>query len=382
MSKNAKHFDFYIVFSTFSRALIDVFIPAMMYKSGYSIKNCIFYYLAMNLISFFMAIPLIKFAKKFGNHITATISIVFFIALQFLLPVMNGNIWVLLLISFVYAGYKRCYWTSRRFFTLHAVHDHVGKSYAFISILHQLSVMAATYIGATLLDGLNQYILIGISSLFLILSLVPLYRIKLKHEINCEKIELGKTLRMIPFEDLVHFGVYELWNVLKFLFPIYITIYVRDNYQTIGIVAVITDLAIIVFSYFFGKRLDSSNRDFLRFTIFLVVITFLIKANAGYLALMAVSFLEGFTTKAFEISLNRNSLLLSKKFEYNNYNLAYELAENFIRLFASLLLFVLPIDLRGDIYLICSLMLLGCLFKFKIPKVAEYNADKSVITDD
>ena len=272
---------------------------------------------------------------------------------------------------------------SRRFYTLHIVHKkHVGKVYAIISIFHQLSVMAATYFGGLLLDHVGQVVLIAISTIVLIFSLYPLFKLDLKHEKNTTKLNLRKTLSQIPYEDMLHFGVYELWNVLKFIFPIYVTVYIKDTYQTVGIVAVITDLAIIIFSYLFGKKLDASNKDFLRLSIFLVVLTYLAKVNSGYLVLLIVSFIEGFTTKMFEISLNRNSHLLSKKFEYNNYNLAYELAENFIRLLASLLLFVLPLDLRGDIYLVCGLMLFGCLFKFKIPKISEYDAESNMINED
>ena len=383
LSKNAKNFDTYIISSTFARAIVDVFIPVIMFKSGYSVHYCILYYLVMNLCSLFMSGPLSHIAKRFGNKVLAVASIFFFIALQFLLLKLDGSLPILYLVSFVYAGYKRCYWISRRFYTLHIIHKHnVGKVYAIISILHQLSVMAATYMGALLLDGLNQYLLIGISVTILLLSLIPLFRIDMKHERNGAKIELRKTLSKIPPSDMLHFGIYELWNVMKFIFPIYVAIYVKDSYQAVGIVSIVTDLAIIVFSYLFGKRLDSSNRDFLQLSIFLVILTYAAKTTTTYGILLVVSFLEGFTTKMFEISLNRDLHLLSKKFEYDNYNLAYELAEDFIRTLASLLIFILPLDLKGDIFLVCALMFAGCFFKFKIPKIEEYDADSAALKDD
>ncbi len=383
MSDNAKHFDAYIVTSTFARAIVDVFIPVMMYNGGYPLRYCLLYYMVMNLVSLLISYPLAYVAKRFGNRQVAVISIIFFVALQFLLLNLDGSLWRLYTISIVYAFYKRCYWMSRRFYTLHIIHKkQIGKVYAIISILHQLSVMAATYIGAILLDGLNQKLLIVISTGILLLSMIPLFRMDLKHEKNITKLNMRETLAKIPPADMIHFGIYELWNVLKFIFPIYIAVYVKDTYQTVGIVAVITDFAIIIFSYLFGKKLDGSKKDFLQMSILLVVITYLLKANAGYVAIMFVSFLEGFTTKMFEISFNRNSHVLSKKFEYNNYNLAYELAENFIRLLASVLLFVLPFGLRGDIYVVCGLMLCGCLIKFKIPKISEYDAESNMLKEE
>ena len=45
MDSNQKKFNLYVFLSTFSRNLIEVFIPIILYKFGYSLKEVVFYFL-------------------------------------------------------------------------------------------------------------------------------------------------------------------------------------------------------------------------------------------------------------------------------------------------------------------------------------------------
>ena len=75
MSDNAKHFDAYVVISTFGRSLMEAFIPVIMYKSGYELHSIAYYYMLMNLISFGITYPLALLSKNYSNRILATIAI-------------------------------------------------------------------------------------------------------------------------------------------------------------------------------------------------------------------------------------------------------------------------------------------------------------------
>lgn len=374
MSNKAIHFDAYVVISTFGRALMEAFIPVIMLKAGYNLHGIAFYYVLMNLISFLITYPLALISKNYNNRILATVAIFAYIVLQFVLPHLDGSYLIIALVSLLYAVYRRCYWQSRRFYSLHIVREkQVGKAYAIISILNQLSLMAATYVGATCLDSLEMNKLIIVSGAIMFAGLIPLYRMKFKHEKNTVKLNLRKALRIIPSRDIFIFGTFELLNVVKFLFPIYVVMYVKDNYQAVGLVTVITDLAIIIFSYFFGKRLDATNKDFLRLSTLLVVIVFVVKVFSGDPILYIVSFLEGFVTKMYEIAVQRKFYILSKKYEYNNYNLAYEMALNFHRLLIATLIFILPVDIRSAILITLAIMGLGMFVNFKVPEIEDFD---------
>ena len=200
MSENAKHFDAYVVISTFGRALMEAFIPVIMFKSGYDFHGIAFYYMLMNLISFIITYPLALLSKNFNNRILASTAIFAYIGMQFTLLCLDGTLPAITLIALLYAIYRRCYWQSRRFYMLHVVHNkHIGKSYAIISILNQLALMGATYAGAMCLDGLEMNILILVSGAIMFVGLIPLYRMKFKHEKNTVKLNLRKAQKMSLF---------------------------------------------------------------------------------------------------------------------------------------------------------------------------------------
>lgn len=382
MNDRAKHFNAYVVISTFGRALMEAFVPVIMLKSGYDLHGILFYYLLMNLISFIITYPLAVISKRFDNRILATAAILAYIGMQFVLPSLDGSIEKIAIVALLYAIYRRCYWQSRRFYMLHVVRDRnkIGRSYAVVSILNQLALMGATYVGAICLDGLSMNILIVVSGAIMFLGLIPLYRMKFKHEKNTVKLNLFKALRLIPPRDLFIFGAFEVTNVVKFLFPIYVVLYVRDNYQAVGLVAVVTDLAIIVFTYFFGKRLDTTSKDFLRISTLLVVLVYVVKVFSGNPLLYIVSFIEGFTTKMQEVSVQRKFHLLSKKYEYSNYNLAYEMSLNFHRLLLATIIFILPVGIREAILISLGLMFLAVFADFKLPKMKDF--DESVCIEE
>ena len=151
--------------------------------------------------------------------------------------------------------------------------------------------------------------------------------------------------------------LYELLNVVKCLFSLYIFIYVKNTYSTVGLFNLITNLSVLGFSYIYGKKIDE-KQNLLKLSIVLVVITYLFKANTTYIALAIVSFLEGIFTKMHEISISKEFYTLSKKFEYNNYNLVYEIVQNSFRAISLLVIYILNIDLKIAIYWLLFIMFL------------------------
>ena len=50
MDSNQKKFNIYVFLSTFARSLIEVFIPLILFKFGYSLKEVVLYFFMYNLI--------------------------------------------------------------------------------------------------------------------------------------------------------------------------------------------------------------------------------------------------------------------------------------------------------------------------------------------
>ena len=79
MDSNQNKFNLYVFLSTFSRNLIEVFIPIILYKFGYSLKEVILYYLIVNLFIVLLVYPSIYIAKKYSNRLLALTGIFSFV---------------------------------------------------------------------------------------------------------------------------------------------------------------------------------------------------------------------------------------------------------------------------------------------------------------
>lgn len=366
MDTNQKKFGIYVFLSTFSRNLIEVFIPVILFKFGFDLKSILFYYFIANAVSLIISYPFVYLSQKFNYKILSIIGIVAFLILQISLNFMTNNIWYLFSIAVLYAVYRRGYWIARRYYNLKVIKNNdISTTYSIISIINQIGVIVSAYLGSIILDYISLNILTTIAIILFTASIVPLYFLKFTKDITNKKIELFKTLRQIPKNNIYLFGSYELLNVVKFIIPLYIFIYVKNNYQTIGIVNLITNLSLIVFTYLFGKALDKSKNNFLTISVILTVIVFTLKVNSVGYALLLFSVLEGFITKMYELSINKEFYTLSKKFEYTNYNLTYEIIQNSFRTFVTLVFIIFNLKLKTMIYITLLCICISVFFNKK-----------------
>ena len=352
---NKKIFDTYVFISTFSRCLIETFIPVILYKFGFSIKELLLYFLG----------------------------IIAFISEQVYLNFITYSTIYLIITAIIYGVYRRAYWISRRFFNMQIMQiNEEGKSYAVTSIFNQIAIIAASYIGSLLLEFLNTKTVTIISIILFLISVIPLKLMKFKIEVNDLPIDLKYIFKNTPKKDFYIFGAYELQNVLKFLFPLYLIVYIRNTYQTIGIVQLISNIAIILFTYIFGKRLDFKKKDYIQISTIFICVVYFCKINVTYILLLIVSFIEGFATKMYELSENKAMYSLSKKFEYNSYNLAYEVTQNIFRLALATFFYFCNFDIKTMMYITLAVIASSALFKFKEPNIPNLDMDKIMKKDE
>ena len=366
MNSNQKKFGIYIFLSTFSRNLIEVFIPVILYKNGFPIKEIIFYYLIANIFSLIICYPFIQLSKKFNNRILSFIGIIGFVVLQILLNFISHNKIYLLSIAIFFAIYRRGYWIARRYYNLKVIKkEKISTTYSLISIINQIGVIVSSYCGSVILDYINLNVLTIIAILLFLISIIPLNMLKFKHEKNNEPLDIKATFKQIPKTDIYLFGSYELLNVVKFFIPLYLFIYVKNTYQTIGIVNLITNLSLILFTYLFGKKLDNSKNTYIKLAIILVTIIYIFKINTFGYILLIVSFIEGIFVKMYELCINNAFYKLSKEFEYNSYNLMYEVVQNSFRSIITFILFLSSFNLKNMIYFTLCFIAFGIFLNFK-----------------
>ena len=373
MDGNQKKFGLYVFLSTFARNLVEVFIPVILYKFGFSFKEVILYYFLVNVFSLVLSYPCVYISNKYTNNVLSIIGVISFLLVQILLNFIHKSNVFLIAVSFAYALYRRGYWISRRFYNLRVIRKkNISSTYSFISIINHIGVIFSSYIGSLFLDFTTVSVLTIISMILFLISLIPLYLLNFEHKENETELNVLKTLKLIPKSNLFLFGAYELINVVKFLFTMYLFIYVKDNFQTIGMLNIFTNLSTIIFAYFYGKIINK-EKNFLHLSIFLVIIVYVLKLNSISYVLILISFLEGLFNKMYEISIQKEFYLLSKKFEYNNYNLMYEITQNFFRTIIMAILYFFVNDLKFMITIVLLFISFSLFFKTDNLMISDYN---------
>ena len=365
-NKNEKLFNIYIFLTTFSRNLIEVFVGTVLFKLGFSVHEVVLYILLAYIFSALLAYPCVAFSKRFSNELLALISAFAFIGMQFTLNHMGNQMPFLVLVSFLFALYRKTYWVARRYYTLRLVshQQNVARKYSVMSVINQLGVITAAYAGSVFLEFFTIDIITIISFILLVISTVTLRFIKIKNEENTIKIQPLRTIRRIPFSSMVHIVCYEVINISKILLPVFIILYIKDTYTAVGIVTLIANIAALVFIYIYG-RVINKNRNFLRCSILIYVIMKICQVNSAGVLLAVFTFCEGFAQKAYEQSFHKEYLVMSRKFDSFNFNLAYELIMDIGRLIIVAFLFFFISDVKTMLYIVFGVTSIGLLFKFK-----------------
>ena len=365
MEKNRKMLNRYVFLSTFARNLIELFIGTILFNEGFDLKSVIFYYLFVNIFSFILAFPCIQIAKRHSNRILTLLGIIAFILVQVCLNYIQLTYPYLLLLAFLYASYRRAYWMSRRYYTLQVIDkNNTSKDYSFVSILNQLALLLSSYAGSLLLEHINIATITYISILILLVGLYCVYKMEYEFEINKTKLNVIETFRITPISSIITIGCYELQNVVTFLLPLYIVIYVKNTYTAVGFINLLAQLATILFLYAYGLLINK-DKNYLKFSIvFLLVFKFL-QVNTAGIVLFIITFISGLATKMYEQSFNKELLLLSKHYEFHNFNILYECTQNIFRIITVSILFFFVNDVRIMLYVTLAFIALPLFVKFK-----------------
>ena len=364
--KNKNLFNTYVFLTTFSRNLLEVFIGTILYKIGFTIHQVIYYYVMVNLFSLIIAIPITHISKKYSNKMLSVVGVLAFLCLQITLNHISKKLIYLYAVAFFFALYRRAYWISRRYYTMQILDDkkNIASKYSIISIINQLGVIISAYVGSLLLQFVSIKSITIISFILLGISLFVLYQLKFEYENNNIKINLLETIKCTPKSSIMNIACYETQNVVKFLFPLFVILYVKNTYTAIGIINLIANIASLIFTYVYG-RLINNKKNFLKLSIVLFVIIKVFEINSCGVILMILSFAEGFAARMYEQSFHKEHFKLSKKFEYCNYNFMYEITQNVARLLIISFLYFFIKDVRVMLYISLGFITLGLFFNFK-----------------
>ena len=349
MKSDRIKFNIFSCISTFARSLIEIFISLYLFKNGFSIQYILLFYLFENLLAIILSYIFVKIGEKYKYSIIMYIGIIAFIILQIVLNNVSNTFTYLLLIAFLYSIYRRGYWVSRRFYITNIIpKKDSSESFSVVLIVTQLASIISGYIGAILLDNFSVLELTIISSVLLFISVISLLGIK--YQVTNTKIELVKNIKKYDKRNYLAFSLYELNNLLTFIFPIYVAIYIQNSYVMAGSINAISNLAILIFIFIYGKIIKKKNYFVL--SSILVIIMCILKLFLYNYLILLIYFCEGIVKVMQNQSVNKIYFENRNGMDLTHYNLIYQIIEAVIRA-----LVVVPLLFMNDIRLMIVLIL-------------------------
>lgn len=346
-------FNTFLFLSTFARTLIEVFISVYLFKNGFPINSVLLFYLLENAFAIFISYLFVLIGERHGYAIVMCVGIASFAVLQFALNQIVINDYYILLLALLYSLYRRGYWVARRYYVTKVVPQKgSSRPFSIMMVLSEIASVLAGFLGGLLLDSFNALTLTVLSFILLLISVLPLLRIK--NETKRTKIELLKNLKKYDKRNYAAFSLYELDNLLSFVFPIFVVIYIKDTYTMAGLVNAVSSLAIIVFIVIYGRIITKKNYFILSTVLFIVVC--LAKLLFMDYLILILCFTEGIIKKMQEQSVNKIYFENRNGMDLTHYNLIYQILEAVARAIV-----VIPLLFMNDVRIMIwfVLMIIG-----------------------
>lgn len=358
---NLKKYNIFTFVTTFAKLLIEVFIPLILYNMNFTIKEIILFLIIKHaLCTIFL--PITKLViKKTSTTFLMIISSILFTLSYIYLNFLTKNILKLLIFTTLLSMYLTFYWVGRHTYALSIIEDKKATDNVSIyTIFTILGGLFSTYIGSILIEK-TSYLFLSIIVLFLMLiSIIPLTKIKSKKETN--EIKLITIITSFPKRNYIFTFLDQLRFILVTIFPLYIYLNINKSYKYIGVINIISGLGSIIYIYILKKLMDKNKSDYLSSSLLYLAITYTLKllTNNNIIFLIIV-FFEGIYRSVVDLITLRNTYAYSKNYTRLNYTIFTEGINNIGRVIILTLFYITNISLE-KIILICILGILINIF--------------------
>jgi hypothetical protein len=355
-----KSFNMFVFLSTLARSLIDCFIPIILYKKGLNVDAVLFYLILNYSMSFLLNVPLTYISQRITFKWAMIITSFFIGIAYYFLLLKDVSILTIFLFALTHIINTHTYWVSRHYYALEVLPkrnlaDEVGN----IIILTSLALIPVSYIGALMMNKLDMEFILAIVILIYMISIIPLFFIKERKRDSNTKIINGikETLGDLPQKSFLFMLFAQFRMISRYLFPLYLFLYVQKNYEYIGIFNIAVGVASMFFIYFFARKMDRDKKDYLILSGILGAIVYFLKLNitdTGFMLLIGLA--EGLIDKMYEVAFNRNLYALGHHYDGVFYASGMEGLQNFSRIVITLIFVFLIQDIKLILYL-CAFML-------------------------
>ena len=362
---NLKKYNVFITMTTFTKLMIEVFIPLLLFNIGFKLNEILIFYLIQFITIFLTNIPITKIGQKITFKKLMIISSIIFSLTYFYINYLTHNMIKLIILSILNGLYLSTYWIGRHIYGISIIKekkttDNVS-TYMIFGIIGSLP---ASYIGAFILEKYG-YIVLSITILILsIISIFPLFKIKISERKN--KINLKEIITTFPKQNYL----FLLFDQLKFLtillFPLYIYINIKNELKYIAITNIIIGLSSILYILYLAKKMDKNKKDYLKPMLIIMLITLLIKLNIKSSTLMLIIiFIEGISKTALDTIILRNTYSYKANYDNISYILFIEQLYSLFRIIILIIYLLIGINLKTLLYIGTFSLLINTIIGFK-----------------
>lgn len=358
---NLKKYNIFTFVTTFAKLLIEVFIPLILYNMNFTIKEIILFLIIKHaLCTIFLPITKLVIKKKSTTFLMIISSILFTLSYIYL-NFLTKNLFKLLIFTTLLSMYLTFYWVGRHTYALSIIEDKKATdNTSLYTIFTILGGLFSTYIGSILIEK-TSYLFLSIIVLFLMLiSIIPLTKIKSKKETN--DIKLITIITSFPKRNYIFTFLDQLRFVLVTIFPLYIYLNINKSYKYIGIINIVSGLGSIIYIYILKKLMDKNKKDYLSSSLLYLAITYTLKLlTKNNIIFLIIVFFEGIFRSVVDLITLRNTYVYSKNYTRLNYTIFTEGINNIGRVILLTLFYITNISLK-KIILICILGILINIF--------------------
>jgi MFS family permease len=248
--------EFSIWLHTLAWSMISIFISIFMLRYGYSLEAVLIY----NIIMFGADVPLNFLARalifKWGARTVTAIGIIAAAAFVICFHYLATVTWpALIALAIILAIYDSFYWVGHFYLFIQSSGkpEDAGRSIGIVNSVRIFAGMLGPAIGAAILIFGGQNLLLGVSAAVLILSIIPLFRLRHLHDKPARRMPLREFLSdERERHNYLSLGLFSIHGTADDpIWPIFIFM-ALGTLNSIAMLAVVISLSTIVLSYIAG----------------------------------------------------------------------------------------------------------------------------------
>lgn len=321
---NIKRYNIFILLSTLSRNIVEVFSAVLLYKMGYSLREIFFFFAILYLVGAIMSVISIYLTKIIKPKYILIISSVIFSGSFYFMTVMEKNTFNLIIFGIIYGMGCYTYHILRHYYAIKALRKDVKRGIGNIVIVTNIALIFSSLISSYIQSKLP---LVALSIVIIVISLLGiLFLFGFEEEEENEDIKYAR----IPKNKLAFFILEQAKVINLSIQPLYLYLFVEGTISYIGIFNALIGISSCIFIYFFVKRID--DKKYFKYLNILFCLFLLLKINiTNKYLILVIALFEGLGVKMFEVVSTMNMYNITKKTNVKGYLVMVEIVFCLVR---------------------------------------------------